>query len=69
MTTTLESNTQIERLIPRGSIGSFSYGSLLDVLIDNEFHVVFPTMFAEESGIGKMVAFQVCRRSPGVSIQ
>jgi hypothetical protein len=50
-------NEQIECLVPRGSIASFSYDSPLDILIDKEFHVVFSRTFAEPSVNGKVIAF------------
>ena len=64
----LELNEQIERVLPRGIIASRSYGSLLDILINNKFDVVFAGTFAEQSDAGTVIAFQICRRSSRVGI-
>ena len=53
----LELNEQIERVLPRGIIASRSYGSLLDILINNKFDVVFAGTFAEQSDVGMVIAF------------
>jgi hypothetical protein len=59
----------MESVIPRGSIASRSYRRLMNILIDEEFHEAVTRTLAEQCDIGEVTAFQVCRRSPRVSIQ
>ncbi|KAF8490124.1 hypothetical protein JB92DRAFT_3147928 [Gautieria morchelliformis] len=56
----------MERLIPRGSIASRRYRSLLDILIDTEFYVEVTRTFAEQSDIGKVIAFQTTSYAPAL---
>jgi hypothetical protein len=55
----LELITLIECLIPRGSIASSSYRSLVDVLINKECHGAVTMVLSEPTNIGVIVPLQV----------
>jgi hypothetical protein len=63
-----ELNSQLEGFIPRGYVASRRNCSLLDILIDQQLHIVFTGSFAQ-SDIGKVIAFYICYRLPRVSLE
>jgi hypothetical protein len=63
-----ELNSQLEGFIPRGYVASRRNCSLFDILIDQQLHIVFTGSFAQ-SDIRKVIAFYICYRLPGVSLE